>query len=78
LIWPDADEAGEKYAGEVARVLHGLGCEVSIIDAGALAGMAPDGGQREPVKGWDAADAVERLAGHRGASPGGSRAREAI
>ena len=58
MIWPDADEPGEKYADEVAAILHGLGCEVSIIDAVALASMAPDGGQREPEKGWDAADAV--------------------
>jgi hypothetical protein len=58
LIWPDADEAGATYAASVAGILHALGCEVSIIDAVALAGMAPDGGQREPVKGWDAADAA--------------------
>jgi hypothetical protein len=58
MIWPDADEPGEKYAGEVARVLHALGCEVSIIDAMALAGMSPDGGTREPFAGWDAADAI--------------------
>jgi hypothetical protein len=58
LIWPDADEAGAKYAGEVARILHGLGCEVSIIDAVALSGMAPGGGSRAPVAGFDAADAI--------------------
>jgi hypothetical protein len=34
------------------------GCEVSIIDAAALASLAPDGGSREPVKGFDAADAM--------------------
>jgi hypothetical protein len=54
MIWPDAGEPGEKYAGEVARIIHGLGCEVSIIDAVALASMAPGGGKREPVKGFDA------------------------
>ena len=59
MIWPDADEPGEKYAGEVAAILLGLGCDVSLIDAEALASMAPDGGQREPEKGWDAANAVE-------------------
>ena len=69
---------GAKYASEVAAILHRLGCEVSITDAVALASMAPDGGQCEPVKGWDAANAVARVAGHRGASPGDSRAREAI
>jgi putative DNA primase/helicase len=60
LIWPDADEVGAKCASEVAAILHGLGCEVSIIDAVALASMAPDGGQREPEKGWDAAKAAEQ------------------
>ena len=59
LIWPDADGPGAKYAAEVALILHGLGCEVSIIDAAALASMTPDGGKREPEKGWDAADAVD-------------------
>ena len=58
LIWPDADESGAKYALEVARILHGLQCEVSTIDAAALASMAPDGGEREPTKGYDAADAI--------------------
>jgi putative DNA primase/helicase len=58
MIWPDADVAGSKYADAVAAILYGHGCEVSIIDAVALASMAPGGAQREPVKGWDAADAV--------------------
>jgi putative DNA primase/helicase len=59
LMWPDCDEPGEKYGREVvAHILHGLRCEVSIIEAAALASLAPDGGQREPVKGWDAADAI--------------------
>ncbi|MGH7863850.1 MAG: hypothetical protein ACREQB_02595, partial [Candidatus Binataceae bacterium] len=57
LIWPDADEPGSKYAEQVAAISGALGCEVSIIDAVALAGMAPDGSQREAAKGWDAADA---------------------
>jgi putative DNA primase/helicase len=59
LIWPDADEAGATYAASVAGILHALGCEVSIIDAVALASLAPGGGTREPVKGWDAANATE-------------------
>ena len=58
LIWPDADAAGAKYAGEVAAILVGIGCEVTIIDAVALASIDPFGGQREPENGWDAADAV--------------------
>jgi hypothetical protein len=57
-IWPDADEPGAKYAAQVASILHGLGCDVSIIDAIALASVAPDGDAREPEPGWDAADAI--------------------
>jgi hypothetical protein len=57
-IWPDADEPGAKYAADVASILHGLGCDVSIIDAIALASTAPDSdGEREPEAGWDAFDA---------------------
>lgn len=58
LIWPDADEPGGKYAITVATILRGLGCETLIIDAMALARVSPDGGEREPPQGYDAADAV--------------------
>ena len=59
LIWPDNDEPGRKYAREVAAILAELDCDVSIIDAAALAALDPNGGQREPPeKGWDAADAL--------------------
>jgi putative DNA primase/helicase len=59
-IWPDADSPGEKYAHEVAAILAALECEVSIIDAAALAHIDPNGGQRESTKkGWDAADAID-------------------
>jgi putative DNA primase/helicase len=58
LIWPDADEPGSTYAAEVAAILHPLDCQVSIIDASALASIDPNGDQRGPAKGWDAADAV--------------------
>jgi hypothetical protein len=58
LIWPDADPPGEKYALNVVTILQGLRCEVSIIDAVALVSLDPNGGQREPVRGWDAADAA--------------------
>jgi putative DNA primase/helicase len=57
-IWPDADESGSTYAAEVAAILHPLDCQVSIIDASALASIDPNGDQRGPAKGWDAADAV--------------------
>ena len=59
-IWPDNDGAGTKYAGEVAVMLAELDCEVSIIDADALARIDPNGGEREPTrKGWDAANAID-------------------
>jgi putative DNA primase/helicase len=57
-IWPDADEAGLKYAGEVAKRLTEIGCKIQIIDAMALAAEAPTGEAREAPKGWDAADAL--------------------
>lgn len=59
LIWPDADEPGIKYSGDAAHIISGHDCEVSVIDAVVLASLAPSGGQREPEKGWDAADAIE-------------------
>lgn len=58
LVWPDNDDPGAKYAAEVAEILAGLGCDVSLIDAEALASLAPDGSKREPVAGWDSHDAV--------------------
>ncbi len=59
VIWPDDDDAGMKYAREVAAILAALDCDVSIIDAAALAAIDPNGGAREPAKGWDAADAID-------------------
>jgi hypothetical protein len=59
LVWPDNDEAGAKYALEVAAILAALECDVETIDAAALAAI--DGGARGPEvdpKGWDAADAI--------------------
>jgi putative DNA primase/helicase len=57
LIWPDADEPGDGYVSDVAPILHEIGCNISIIDARALAAASPDGGNRDPEVGWDAADA---------------------
>ena len=53
------DQPGAKYADAV-RILPALGCDVSIVDPDELASTdpQPSGGKREPVKGWDAADAV--------------------
>jgi len=59
LIWPDHDEPGRKYAGEVAAILAALGCDVSIIDAAALAAINPEGGARDAAAKWDAADAAD-------------------
>ncbi len=58
LVWPDADEPGSTYAAQIAAILHPLDCQVSIIDATALASIDPNGDQRGPAKGWDAADGV--------------------
>lgn len=63
LIWPDNDAPGRTYAAKVAATLAELDCDVSIIDAAALARTAPDGGKREPPKGgWDAGDAITEWA----------------
>jgi putative DNA primase/helicase len=59
LIWPDADKPGLGYAEKVVAMLAALDCDVSIIDADALARTAPGGGTRELSKdGWDAFDAI--------------------
>ena len=57
LIWPDNDEAGGKYAREVAAILTTVGCEVSLIPHCA---RINDPGGRGPdwtADGWDAANA---------------------
>lgn len=53
-IWPDFDEPGQQYAGNVAERLRALGCAVNVIDVAAL-DLAPKG------------DAVDWLAAHPGA-----------
>jgi hypothetical protein len=59
LIWGDADDAGEKYARDVARLLSRLGiAEILVVDSAGLASITPDGTKREAKKGWDVADAV--------------------
>ncbi len=47
VIWPDADEEGEAFAGKVRDVLSGLAASVALV-------TVPTG----KPKGWDAADAV--------------------
>ncbi len=42
VIWPDHDEAGQRYAEGVAAILLALGCAVEVVDVGALA-LPPKG-----------------------------------
>ena len=59
LVWPDDDAPGLTYGGKVCAMLAALDCDISMIDAYALARIAPGGGTREPSKkGWDAANAI--------------------
>lgn len=48
-IWPDADDAGQGYARDVARLLAQLSPAVTVVVANPPAGVA---------EGWDAADAL--------------------
>jgi hypothetical protein len=41
-LWPDNDDAGQAYMGEVAAILQGLGCKLSAVDVDAL-GLPPKG-----------------------------------
>ena len=41
-IWPDNDEPGKAYAGEVGNILTGLGCALSCVDVDKL-GLAAKG-----------------------------------
>jgi uncharacterized protein (DUF927 family)/5S rRNA maturation endonuclease (ribonuclease M5) len=60
LIWPDADEAGAKYARVVAEILGEVGvAELRTVDAFALASRTVLDEPRDPPEGWDAADALE-------------------
>jgi hypothetical protein len=36
VIWPDHDEAGQRYATAVAAALHQIGCVVRIVDVAGL------------------------------------------
>ena len=47
VIWPDNDEPGRAYAGEVARILLGLGCAISCIEVEKL-----ELGESEDVIDW--------------------------
>ncbi len=56
-IWPDNDDPGKAYAGEVASILLGMGGVVSCVDVGKLALGIGD-------------DVIEWLAAHPGAAVG--------
>ncbi|GJD51281.1 hypothetical protein OPKNFCMD_4035 [Methylobacterium crusticola] len=59
LIWPDNDEPGSAYAVEAAAELTAIGAgNVTFVDAAAVASATQDGGTREPIIGWDAADGI--------------------
>ena len=57
IIWPDNDDPGQSYAGEVADILRGMGCAVSCVDVDHL--DLDVGG-----------DVVDWLAAHPGAAGG--------
>ena len=56
-IWPDNDDPGRGYAGEVASILLDMGCAVSCVDADKLGLGISD-------------DVIEWLAAHPGAAVG--------
>ena len=59
LIWGDADAAGDKYAHDVIRILSELDIgEILVVDANKLASVTMTGASRDPVLGWDVADAL--------------------
>lgn len=56
-IWPDNDDPGKTYAGEVANILLGMGCDVSCVDVAKLGLSIGE-------------DVIEWLAAHPGAAGG--------
>jgi hypothetical protein len=48
VIWPDHDEAGAKYALEVAAILRNVCSTIRIINVAKLIGL--DGGQRNSIR----------------------------
>jgi uncharacterized protein (DUF927 family)/5S rRNA maturation endonuclease (ribonuclease M5) len=58
LIWSDCDENGRQYGEKLARKLGDLNCVVRMVRERELAAITYDGNSREPIKGWDAADAL--------------------
>ncbi len=61
LIWPDHDEAGARYADDVAARLIELGCTVRVIDAAAL-GLDDKGDAVDWLRAHPSASSVDVLA----------------
>ena len=58
LIWPDNDVPGHTYATKVGAMLSALDCDVSVIDAAALARRRGGGPRGTMEEGWDSANAI--------------------
>lgn len=63
IIWPDADQAGLKYAFAIEEMLHGNADDLSIIPIlfgdTIPAHLRNDDNLYSLISGWDAADAVD-------------------
>ena len=63
IIWPDADQAGLKYAFAIEEMLHGKAEDLSIIPIlfgdTIPAHLRNDDNLYSLISGWDAADAVD-------------------
>jgi len=60
-VWPDNDEAGRRYADEVAKALEALGCIVRTLDVSAL-DLPPKGDVVDWLKAHPGANAADVVA----------------
>ncbi len=60
-IWPDNDEAGQRYAGAAQSILEGIGCMVRLIDVQAL-DLPPKGDAVDWIEAHQSATAADTLA----------------
>ena len=72
---PTTTNRADAYARNVAAILVDLDCEVSIIDAREIATRCV---RARETKGFDAADALDEMAGRLGAAQAGDEPRQAI
>ena len=77
-IWPDADEAGLKYAGDVAKRLEEIGCNITIVDAMALAAKTPTGEETAGAEGLGRRGRRGGMEGPEGVAQGDQPLGEAI